>query len=569
MAHLKCNLRLKEGARHLLLGRNGCGKTTLLRALASGTLDGFPRDLRVQLVGQDAYVDLESSALEVVFASDTALLALQSEATNLEHVCDSHEDADKIEAAGLRLCEIFDAIEELDDGQRRRRARKILTGLGFADDKMDVPLHKLSGGWRMRAILAAALFMEPGLLLLDEPTNHLDLDAITWLQRHLADEFPGTVLCVSHDRAFVNAVANEIVVFTDNHSLEYFSGNLDDLYKQAAKMARRNDRQDTARQKKVDLIEKQKEKLEVQFDKREINLTANKDNKKYGNYQGTGVTNIDKASAQVKKGVKKLERLELEAHEEIDGSWAAALVQKLQNEDSEALKFAFKEAEPLNLPRDTPMLEMSGVGFRYPDGKEDVLTDVHVSIMENSRIAIAGKNGAGKSTLMKLLTGSLTPSSGEVTQNGNLRIAEFGQHDAENLQRHTMTPHQYMEERFPKMPEPAICEQLLAFGVTDEMMQLPMAELSGGQRMRVAFSGMCAEEPHLLVLDEPTNHLDIYAIEALTDALREFKGAVIFVTHNRHLIEAVADNAIVVGGSRTRLEMASQRDKKRFNNLDN
>jgi len=581
MSHLKCNLRLKEGARHLLLGRNGCGKTTLLRAIASGKLEGWPQDLRVHLVDQDATVDTQSSAMDVVLAADSKHLALEKEMAELENLCATSNDAAEAEAAGLRLCEIYDIIVESDDGQRRKRAREILAGLGFKLEKMDVPMHQLSGGWRMRAMLAAGLFMEPELLILDEPTNHLDLNAINWLQRHLssADEFPGTVLCVSHDRAFINAVANEIIIFTEERSLEYFSGNLDDLYKHANKMARRNDRHDAALQKQMCQIEKKKEKLEQQFEKMENGLSTNKENKRYGIYQGMGVTNIDKASARAKKEMKKLERLGREAEgqgpcafdpvslqiiEGDDHSWAAALAPRFQNEDS-ALKFAFREAEPLNLPQDIPMLELSYVNYHYPNSDEDVLTNIDFSIVEKCRIAVVGKNGAGKSTFVKLVTGDLAPTSGEVTRNQNLRIAYFGQHDAEMLQQRSITPLQYLEECFPKMREHELCAQLVAFGVAHDMMQQPMAELSGGQRMRVAFARMCAEEPHLLVLDEPTNHLDIYAIEALSDALKDFQGGVIFVTHNRYLIEEVADSMIVVDGHGVRMEKASLVDKMRFN----
>jgi ATPase subunit of ABC transporter with duplicated ATPase domains len=585
VAHLRCNLRLKQGARHLLLGRNGCGKSTLLRAIAYGKLEGLPDNLRVHLVDQDAPVDLDSSPLDVVLAADSKLLALNKEVEELELLCDTCDDASKVDDAGIRICEIYEIMAESDDGQRQRQARKILSGLGFENEKMEVPLNTLSGGWRMRCLLAAALFMEPELLLLDEPTNHLDLDATTWLQQHLSVDFPHTVLCVSHTKAFVNAIADEIIVFTENRSLEYFTGNLHDLYKHAEKMARRHDRQDAARQKQMDQIDKKNDKLEQQMARMESGLSANVTNNRYGCYQGTGVTNIDKNSARIKKGKKKLERLGLEADghkpldidpvslqviESNDDSWAAALAPRFQSEDS-ALKFAFKEAEPLNLPLDIPMLELRAVDYRYANGNEQVFTNVDLSIVEKCRIAIRGKNGAGKSTLVKLLTGELMPTSGEVARNQNLRIAQFGQHDAEVLQQRNVTPFQYLEETFPKMRQHELCTQLATFGIVHDVMGKPMSKLSGGQRMRVAFARMCAEEPHLLILDEPTNHLDIYAIEALSDALKEFKGGVIFVTHDKCLIEEVADSVVVVGGRGTgastgiRLERAAELDKKRFN----
>jgi ATPase subunit of ABC transporter with duplicated ATPase domains len=577
-AHLRCNLRLKQGARHFLLGRNGCGKTTLLRAIASGNLEGWPQRLNVHLVDQDVPLDAERSALDLLLAADSEHVALEHEAQQLEELCEAFSDAAQIEAAGLRLCEIYDIIAEKDDGQRQRQAHKILSGLGFEAEKITVSIDTLSGGWRMRAMLAAALFMEPELLLLDEPTNHLDLSAISWLQRHLADEFPGTVLCVSHDRAFINAVADEIIVFTENRSLEYFSGSLDDLYKHAAKVARRSGRQDAARQKKIEQIEKKRDRLEQQVIKMESSLGSNVANRKYGNYQGTGSNNIDKASARVKKGLKKLEHLELGAEgdkpnvdpvslqviEDDDDSWAAALAPKFQD-DTSALKFVFAEADPLNMPQDAPVLQLSAVTYRYHDCEEDVLTNIDLALGEKCRIAIVGRNGAGKSTLMNLICGQLAPTCGEIMRHQNLRIAYFGQHDATLMQQRGVTPLQYLEECLPKQRESYLYDKLIAFGITDALMRQPMAELSGGQRMCVAFARMCAEEPHLLVLDEPTNHLDIYAIEALSDALQHFQGGVVFVTHNRHLVEEVADSVIVVGGCRTKVQTASMIDKKRFN----
>lgn len=301
-------------------------------------------------------------------------------------------------------------------------------------------------------------------------------------------------------------------------------------------------------------------------------MSSNIDSNKCGIYQRTGVSNIEKASARAKRDMKKLQQrhkpcafdpVSLQTIEDDDFSWAAALAPKFHSKDS-ALKFAFKEAEPLDLPLDTPILELSSVSYRYDNSEENVLTSIDFSILEKCRVAIAGKNGAGKSTFVKLITGELVPTCGEVTRNPNLRIAYFGQHDAELLQQRTVTPLQYLADCFPKVREHELCAQLAAFGVTDKMIQQPMAELSGGQRMRVAFARMCAEEPHLLVLDEPTNHLDIYTIEALSDALKDFQGGVIFVTHNAYLIEEAADSMVVVDGHGTRTEKASSVNKKRF-----
>lgn len=429
----------------------------------------------------------------------------------------------------------------------------------------------------MRALIAAGLFMEPDLLLLDEPTNHLDLKAIRWLETYLVDRFNGSLLCVSHDHTFLNAVADEIIVFTENNSLEYHSGNYQDLYKTAGEVARKRERQDAACQKQLQQLEKKNERREQHREKMESKLENNKHNKSRGNYTGTGVTSVDKASVRSKKDMEEIERLkqELEGQqaaceidpvtwktiENNDESWAAAIA--FENEDS-ALKFAFKEAEPLNLPQDVPMLQLDSVCFHYPDCNDEVFNDIDLSLDEQCRMAIVGDNGAGKSTLVKLLTGELRPTSGSARRDTSLRIAYFGQHDAEMLQTRSKSPLQYLEECFPKMREHELCAQLEDFGVTEEMRRQPMAELSGGQRMRVAFARMCAEEPHLLVLDEPTNHLDIYSIEALSDALKEFQGAVIFVTHNRYLIEAADTMLVVSQNGKLRTEKASLVNKHRF-----
>jgi ATPase subunit of ABC transporter with duplicated ATPase domains len=570
MMHLNCNLRLKDARRYVLIGRNGCGKSTLLRAVASGKLEGLPQDLRVHLVDQDACIhDDTRSVMDFVLGNNTELEALEEEMAEL---C-ALDDFD----AGERMNEINDRIVELEESQRpaQRRVQEILRGLGFDNQKMGRPIFELSGGWRMRAMLAAALQMEPEVLLLDEPTNHLDIVAVKWLQKYMVRHFQGTVLCVSHDRAFINEIADEIIVFTECQSLKYHPGNLDDLHKFANKIANQCDRQQHNQKKQIQLSEKKVEKLEQQCIKNDNALSANVGKNKYGNYAGRGNANVSTLLKKVKAmqerkrdeadghGAYAVDPVSLQVIENDDYSWAASLAPDFHSEDS-ALKFAFKEAEPLNLPRDTPMLELRNASYRYPTGESNVLVNIDFSIGERSRIAVAGSNGTGKSTLVQLLTGKLDPTCGDVVRHPNLRIASFGQHDAEMLQQFSTTAFQYLETCFPKMREHELREQLLAFGITNQMMKQPLAQLSGGQRMRVAFAKMCAEEPHLLILDEPTNHLDLYAIEALTDALKEFHGSILFVTHNKYLIENVADSMLVVKASGIKRVDASAMNKNRF-----
>jgi ATPase subunit of ABC transporter with duplicated ATPase domains len=417
--------------------------------------------------------------------------------------------------------------------------------------------------------------MEPEVLLLDEPTNHLDIVAVKWLQQYMVRHFQGTVLCVSHDRAFINEIADEIIVFTECQSLKYHPGNLDDLHKFANKIANQCDRQQHNQKKQIQLSEKKVEKLEQQCIKNDNALSANVGKNKYGNYAGRGNANVSTLLKKVKAmqerkrdeadghGACAVDPVSLQVIENDDCSWAASLAPDFHSVDS-ALKFAFKEAEPLNLPRDTPILELRNASYCYPTGESNVLVNIDFSIGERSRIAVAGSNGTGKSTLVQLLTGNLDPTCGDVVRHQNLRIASFGQHDAEMLQQFNATAFQYLETCFPKMREHELCEQLLAFGITSQMMKQPLAQLSGGQRMRVAFAKMCAEEPHLLILDEPTNHLDLYAIEALVDALKEFHGSILFVTHNKYLIEHVADSMLVVKAGGIKRVDASTMNKNRF-----
>lgn len=599
MVHLKRNLRLKDRALHLLLGSNGCGKTTLLRAIAYGDL--LPQDLRVHLLDQDSSVDEHSSPLGFVLASDAKLAALKKEAKLLNWLVAREDEVEaasvqegrsnalrwlsfSCKVAGLRVNEIWEEIEGLDnDVCRRRHAESILSDLGFTPKSMNKAMAHLSGGWRMRAKLAAALFTQPDLLLLDEPTNHLDLDTVKWLQGYLTDpcKFSGTLLCVSHDRVFADEVFDEIIIFTEDHSLEYFSGNLDKLYKHADKISRRDSRQDEALQKKIQQIEKKSQNTEQQLTKMEDGLSLNVENKKYGCYQGLGVSNIDKERKRHKAARKKLDHLKREAEDgqsqaidpvslqtidNDDGAWAGALAPRFHSSDA-ALKFAFQSAETLDLPDGIAMLEMSGVSFAYCPVKGNVLSNIDLSIPEKCRFAIAGRNGAGKSTLLGLLSKTLTPVSGELKheQAPHLRITYFGQSDAEQLQQLTITPLEYLEECLPKARQSELLEQLVTLKFTQAMMQQPIAQLSGGERMRLAFARMCAEEPHLLILDEPTNHLDMYTIESLIDALKAFQGGVIFATHNRHLINEVADTVVFVEGGGIRVEKAKLRDKQRFN----
>jgi len=542
--------------------------TTMLRALVARKHPGLSGSVSVFHVDQDSPVNPELTALELVFSADKKRQALQQRARDLEDECNNGKlDEVAMENAVERLCEIYDELDAEDEDDRSRKACDMLAGLGFQQHTMIIPIGKLSGGWRMRAVLASALFISPDLLLLDEPTNHLDLPAILWLQRHLVQEYRGTLLCVSHDRFFINEIATEIIIFA-NHSLEYSRGNLDDFEKEATRFANNMDRQIAALEKKREHVMESIESMKHAKERGEENRSANKDSTKFGPWQGGGRSNGGKACKQVAQRIKKLERIGLErtldgkrykAQEQEgprigaacnnDGGWvdgkmtAAPIIQR----DDPSFQLRFEAAHPIGLPKDIPMLELCGVSFSYSASKEVVVQDVDFSVVEHCRIAVVGRNGNGKSTILKLIAGDLRPTAGEVRTHPHLRVAFFGQHQTEILQHCEETPFEYMQKGFPKMKEQDLCALLNEFKLDGGLALQHISTLSGGQRTRLTLARMCAEEPHLLVLDEPTNNLDIYTIEALIDALNKFEGGVIFVTHNRSMLLELASEIVMVG----------------------
>lgn len=574
LAHLRCNLRLQAGERYLLLGRNGVGKSTLLRAIAGNHLEGWPQELKTFLLDQHSTSDLDSTPLQAVLAADSTMQHLQQEKEALEQQCE--EGADDAEAIAMRLCEIYDLLGDEEEGTQEGRARKILQGLGFERAEIDKPVCSLSGGWRMRVALAGALFTAPDLLLLDEPTNHLDFDAIEWLQTYLVEEYTGTVLCVSHDRAFINEVATQIILF-ENHHLEYFHGTLDSLDIKAVATQKSQQRQIAALDRKKAHIAASLAAAEQAAEQRDAKRATNRDSSKYGPWHLAGRTAGGQKSSQVSSRLKKLNRMGLEktldgkkykaqveegprigAANNNDGGWVDGKMTaaSLLNPEESPVQFMFSAIVPLGLPEGMSIGELRGVGHNYNDSGLPVLENIDLPISEGCRIAVTGRNGAGKSTLLDIIAGELEVAQGEVVRQRGLKIAYLGQHDVDKMQACDATPVQYVRERFPRMNDDEVSDQLSHFDVTGEMAAKPMSSLSGGQCMRVAFARLNAEEPHLMVLDEPTNHLDIQSIDALINALKEFDGGVIFATHNRHFLDELADELVVVSCAGASMEKA-------------
>ncbi|KAJ8601215.1 hypothetical protein CTAYLR_003285 [Chrysophaeum taylorii] len=517
----RAELRLVGGRRYALLGRNGVGKSSLLRRIATASLPGFPPHLRVGYLAQEQgdVGDGSVSALEALVggACRRRELALEAERDDLLDEADLDD-----EVVAARLGEVEAELAELSDGQAIAKARKALAGVGFDEARMVAPAEQLSGGWRMRVELAAALLEEPDVLLLDEPTNHLDLPGVLWLERFLANETRATVLVVSHDRAFVEAVATDVIVFEDLR-LHYFHGTL-------AAYEQRQEEKTAAHQHRLDARVRQETAARDAADK----MRQRASQKKGAN---------DNALRAAKQRLAKIERVGL--YRDDGHRYKTHSLQKLDEaairlpervEAKRALKeeqFCFPEPSPLG---ESNYVSLDGVdvGYATPLIKKAVAT-----IGPGSRVAIVGDNGAGKTTLLSVLAGALAPLGEGSRYDPRLKVAFVRQHHAEALKDgdDAVSAAHYLMTRF-RVSELEARSKLGKFGLVGQVAKLPLRKLSGGQKARLSLAALTWESPHLLLMDEPTNHLDVYALDALAAALETFPGAVVVVSHNRSFLAA-------------------------------
>ncbi|KAG9986974.1 ABC transporter domain-containing protein, partial [Aureobasidium melanogenum] len=405
-------------------------------------------------------------------------------------MADTSTDAAKLdtqrEGLDITLSDVQSKLAEMDSDRAESRAASILAGLGFSHERQQYATKTFSGGWRMRLALARALFCEPDLLMLDEPSNMLDVPSITFLSNYL-QTYPSTVLVVSHDRAFLDEVATDII-HQHSERLDYYKGaNFHSFYNT------KEERRKTA-----------KREYEKQMGER-AHLQAFIDKFRY---------NAAKSS-EAQSRIKKLEKMPI-----------------LEAPESEyTVKFTFPDVEKMS----PPIIQMSGVSFGYTPDKP-LLKNVDLDVQLDSRIGIVGPNGAGKTTVLKLLIGALQPTTGLISQNPRLRVGFFAQHHVDALDLN-MSAVGFMSKMFPGKTDEEYRRHLGAFGITGMTGLQKMEILSGGQKSRVAFAILSLQNPHILVLDEPSNHLDIEAMDALADALRNFGGGVLMVSHDVSLLQ--------------------------------
>jgi ATP-binding cassette subfamily F protein 3 len=474
---------IPQGHKTALVGRNGAGKSTLFKLIAG------------DLQPDGGAISLPSNARIGMVAQEApggpeslldAVLAADTERTALLAEAETASDPN-------RIGEIHARLADIDAHTAAARAAAILSGLGFDAEAQARPCSDFSGGWRMRVALAAVLFLQPDLLLLDEPTNHLDLEATIWLENYLKN-YPHTILLISHDRELLNAIP-EMTIHLDNGKLTAYRGNYD--------------RFERTRREQIELLAAQAQKQAAQ----RAHMQAFIDRFRY------------KASKarQAQSRIKALERM-------------APIVGIVEQRTP---SFAFPSPPELA----PPLVTFEGAAVGY--GDRVVLRNLDLRLDPDDRIALLGANGNGKSTLVRLIADRLKPMAGRVTKSGKIKVGYFAQHQTEELNP-ALTPLAQAKLLMPQVTEEKVRAHLGRFGFGQDRSGTTIGSLSGGEKARLLFALMSREAPHILLLDEPTNHLDIDSRAALIQALADFEGAVVLVSHDPYLVETCADRLWLV-----------------------
>ncbi len=481
---------INPGQKVGLVGKNGCGKSTLLSLLKNEiAADGgnFTYPGNWQL----AWVNQETPALSVpamdyVIDGDREYRKLEAEL----HAANERND-------GHAIATVHGKLDAIDAWTIRSRASTLLHGLGFSNEQLERPVSDFSGGWRMRLNLAQALICRSDLLLLDEPTNHLDLDAVIWLEKWLKS-YQGTLILISHDRDFLDPVVDKIIHIEQESMFEY-TGNYSSFERQRAVRLSQQQAMYESQQQRVAHLQSFVDRFKAKASK----------------------------AKQAQSRIKMLERMEMIAPAHVDNP------------------FHFSFRAPESLPN--PLLKMEKVSAGY--GDRIILDSIKLNLVPGSRIGLLGRNGAGKSTLIKLLAGELAPVRGDIGLAKGIKLGYFAQHQLEFL-RADESPLQHLARLAPQEMEQKLRDYLGGFGFQGDKVTEKTERFSGGEKARLVLALIVWQRPNLLLLDEPTNHLDLDMRQALTEALIEFEGALVVVSHDRHLIRSTTDDLYLVHNSK-------------------
>ncbi|OGR02541.1 MAG: hypothetical protein A2284_15670 [Deltaproteobacteria bacterium RIFOXYA12_FULL_61_11] len=491
------NLTLLPADRIGLVGDNGSGKTTILRMIAGhGEPDEgeIHRDRRSSIgyLPQELTLDSRRTVLEETLSGAAEIQDAEKHLHTLyERVGTTEEDLSL-------LAEVQTSYEQADGYRLETRAKRILAGLGFPSEGCGRPCSELSGGWRMRVELAKLLLRSPAVLLLDEPTNHLDIEALRWLEEELG-RYPGALVLVSHDRYFLNSLATT-VAHLHAHKLRLYPGNYEVFTRRRAEEELQLEHKASQEQRRRQEIERFVERFRAKATK----------------------------ASQVQSRIKQLEKMEQT---------------QLLERDDRVQRFRFPQPKPSG--RSVARFERVALAY----GTHQVYQDIDLILERGTRLALVGPNGAGKSTTIKLLAGRLSPTAGKVELGHNVSRYYYAQHLIEELDPGA-TPYQELVRLIPDRSQTEVRSMLGVFGFHGEHVFVPVSELSGGEKARLALAKILAQPPNFLILDEPTNHLDMKGKEALERALQEYSGTICFVSHDRYFIDRLATSVLEIRDGR-------------------